>query len=141
VIQRTDGEGGREHAGGMKPDIHSILLATALAVATSSVSAQTIYKSVDGHGHTRFADVPPVAVAVLSRRGATIESNEAARRLQRAQTDRRLGTEPRPGELNAGNGARAVNYRYWRRQERLRHVVEQAQRRSTETLRMQVAAR
>ena len=49
--------------------------------------------------------------------------------------------QPLPGEHAQGTGAGAVNHRYWRRQEKLRIVVEQAQRRSNETGRLQLAQR
>jgi hypothetical protein len=40
---------------------------------------------------------------------------------------------PLAGERIRGTDASTVNHRYWRRQEKLRLAVEQAQRRSNET--------
>jgi hypothetical protein len=71
--------------------------------------------------------------AISSQRAAVIDTNEAARRLGQAQLKRKQGAQPLPGEQAQGTGASVVNHRYWRRQETLRHVVEQAQRRSNET--------
>ena len=119
----------------------SMLLAAALVCATSCASAQNVYTQVDDDGRITFSDVPPVKPKAAPRRGGRVEVNEAARRLERAQTDRKLGVEPLPGELSNANGVRTVNYRYWRRQEKLRLAVELAQRRSSETLRPQLAAR
>jgi hypothetical protein len=61
--------------------------------------------------------------------------------LKQARLDRSLGAQPGPGELTKGSAPHAVNYRYWRRQEKLRLAVEQALRRSQETQRVQVAQR
>ena len=121
--------------------IASSACAAALLCAAAGVSAQTIYQQVDDEGLTTFSDRSAAKPAIAPRRGAKVEANEAARRLKQAQLERARGMEPRPGELTRGTGARAVNYRYWRRQEKLRIVVEQAQRRSSETLRPQIASR
>ena len=118
-----------------------ILLIAALACMTSGASAQTIYKEVDDAGHIRFSDQPPVKAALVPRRAGSVEVNEAARRLKQAQRDRILGAQPAPGEMNSAPGMRTANYRYWRRQEKLRLAVEQAQRRSRETLAPQLASR
>lgn len=125
----------------MAARIRSLLLVAALASVASGVSAQAIYKQVDDTGHIMFSDQPPARPAVTPRRGAKVEVNEAARRLKQAQLARNLGAQPVPGELNQGAGASSVNYRYWRRQEKLRLAVEQAQRRSRETLMPQIASR
>ena len=119
----------------------SLLLAAVLACTAACATAQTIYKAVDDEGRTTFSDRPPVKPAAAPRRGAKVDVNEAARRLRQARLERKLGAEPLPGELTQGTGAPAPNYRYWRRQEKLRIVAEQALRRSQETLRVQVAAR
>jgi len=66
-----------------------------------------------------FSDQPP-ARAVAPRRGGRVDVKEAARRLKQARLDRSLGAQPGPGELTRDGGAGAGNYRYWRRQERLR---------------------
>ena len=70
-----------------------------------------------------------------------IEANEAARRLGLARLARERGAKPLSGELAGGTDASAVNHRYWRRQEKLRHEVEQALRRSNETHRSLHASR
>ena len=109
--------------------------------AATCVSAQTLYKVLDDEGRATFTDQQPARPALVPRRGGKVEVNEAARRLKQAQLKRKLGAEPMPGELAQGTGARAVNHRYWRRQEKLRQVVEQAQHRSNEMQRSQIAAR
>lgn len=125
----------------MATRIRSLLLVAALACVTSGVSAQTIYKEVNDTGHIMFSDQPPARPAVIPRRGGKVEVSEAARRLKQVQLERKLGAQPVPGELNQDAGAHSVNYRYWRRQEKLRLAVEQAQRRSRETLAPQLASR
>jgi len=119
----------------------SLLLAAVLAGTAACASAQTIYKVVDDDGRTTFSDQLPVKPAATPRRVGKVDVNEAARRLRQARLERKLGAEPMPGELTRGTGAPAPNYRYWRRQEKLRIVAEQALRRSQETLRVQVASR
>jgi hypothetical protein len=124
----------------MATRIRFILFAVALACVTSGVSAQSIYKQVDDTGHVMFGDQPPARLAVTPRRGGRVEVNEAARRLEQAQLARKLGAQPAPGELSNTPGVRTANYRYWRRQERLRLAVELAQRRSRETLMPKIAS-
>jgi len=68
-----------------------------------------------------------------ARRAATIDASEATRRLGQARLEREQGVAPLSGERTRGAGASALNHRYWRRQEKLRLAVEQAQRRSNET--------
>jgi hypothetical protein len=68
-----------------------------------------------------------------SRRAAMIDASEATRRLGQARLEREQGMTPLPGERIRGMDASALNHRYWRRQEKLRLAVEQAQRRSNET--------
>jgi hypothetical protein len=121
--------------------IASSACAAAVLCAAAGVSAQTLYKQVDDEGRSTFSDRLAAKPAIAPRPGAKIEANEAARRLKQAQLEREHGVAPRSGELTQGTGQRTVNYRYWRRQEKLRIVVEQAQRRSRETLQPQVAAR
>ena len=65
----------------------------------------------------------------------------SSRRLKQAQLQRQLGAEPLPGEFTRNAGKLTVNYRYWRRQEKLRQLVERAQHRSNEMLRPQIASR
>jgi hypothetical protein len=118
--------------------------------AAADVSAQDVYKHVDAAGRTIYADqpgaMPPQRTATISaldvssalagntaissRTAATIDGNEAARRLEKAQLERTQGAEPLPGEQDRSAGASVVKHRYWQRQEKLRRVVEQAQRRS-----------
>jgi len=118
-----------------------ILLAAVLACMAASASAQSIYKVVNDEGHVTFSDQPPVKPVAIPRQAGKVDVNEAARRLRQARLQRKLGAEPMPGELTRGTGALTPNYRYWRRQEKLRIVAEQALRRSQDTLRVQVAAR
>lgn len=77
---------------------------------------------------------PPRKRVVLPRKIGKVDVKEAARRLERAQFERKQGVEPRPGEFIQVSGVRVVNYRYWKRQEQLRLVVEGAQRRSQATV-------
>ena len=70
-----------------------------------------------------------------------IDRNEAALRLGKAQQQRRQGARPLAGEQSKAIGSNALNYHYWKRQEKLRNVVEQAQRRSNEAARLQLAQR
>ena len=65
-----------------------------------------------------------------------MDVSEAARRLECAQQARHQGLEPRPGEFTLVSGTQTLNYRYWKRQEKLRVAVEQAQRRSQDTVRL-----
>ena len=123
------------------PSIVFRICTAAFLCGATCVSAQTIYKVLDDDGRATFGDRAPARAAIAPRRGARVEVNEAARRLKQAQLQRKQGAEPLPGEFTRDAGTRTVNYRYWRRQEKLRIVVEQAQRRSRETLQPQVAAR
>jgi hypothetical protein len=125
----------------MAAKAESVLLAAVLICTAACVSAQTIYKEVDDGGRITFSDLPPAKPAVIPRRGGKVDVNEAARRLKQARLERKLGAEPLPGELTQVTGAPTVNYRYWRRQEKLRIVAERALRRAQETLGVQVAAR
>jgi hypothetical protein len=133
--------------------VSSILLALALLCAAAGTPAQTtIYKQVDLAGRVMFTDRPdsslpaqsvtgpaleaprpPVrAVLMTSQRSATINSNEAARRLAQAQLMRSEGADPLPGEQTQGSAAGVPNQRYWQRQEKLRVLVEHAQQRANE---------
>ena len=125
------------------PGIASAILAAAL-LCTTEATAQTIHKHIDDEGHVTYTDqpFPRSAPSQSQRRNArNVEMNEAARRLKQAQLERSLGAEPLPGELVRGTGAASVNYRYWKRQERLRQVVEQAQRRANEAKDLLAASR
>ena len=125
----------------MATNFRSFLLVAALACITSSLSAQTVYKEVDDTGHITFSDQPPARPVIKQRRVGPVEVNEAARRLKQAQLARKLGAQPAPGEYSNAPGGRTTNYRYWKRQEKLRLAVEQAQRRSRETMAPQLASR
>ena len=144
----------------MKTALFAAVLAAVLLLATAGTTAQTIYTTVDIDGHRTFSDRPgttaelqaeaaPATEApkpairrmIGSQHAASINAKEAERRLAKAQRARARGMEPEAGELTKEAGARTVTYRYWQRQIRLRQAVEQAQRRSEETLRPQLAAR
>jgi hypothetical protein len=71
--------------------------------------------------------------AMTSTYAATIDFNEARRRLMQARQSRQEGIEPRPGERTDSAGTSAMNKRYQRRQERLEREVVAAERRSHET--------
>ena len=124
--------------------------------------AQTVFKHVDIAGNITFTDLPettesaqaegipaleavkaPRRIANISPRRVTVlvDANEAAHRLARAQQQRKQGVQPFPGEQTHAFGATTLNYRYWRRQEKLRILVEQAQRRLNETSKVQLAQR
>ena len=127
----------------------SILLAAALALCAASASAQTVFLSVNPDGHKTYSDRPdatvePAAEAapesdapkpagrrslVPARLSASVNALEAERRLAQAQRKRSQGMAPLPGESVQGPDGIVVNARYWRRQEKLRIEVEQAQRR------------
>ncbi len=128
-----------------------------LLCAASGVSAQSIYRQVDAEGRITYTDRPDMtplartatdlaldvanALAsnspISSRPAAIIDANEAARRLEQAELERKRGAEALPGEQARGTDATVVNQqRYRRRQEELRRVVEQAQRRASETSRL-----
>lgn len=112
-----------------------------LLCIAAHASAQTIYKQVDDAGRITFSDQPPARAAAIPRRDTKVDANEAARRLKQARLERRLGAQPGPGELIKRSGTSTVNHQYWRNQEKLRLVVEQALRRSQETLGVQIASR
>ncbi len=123
------------------------ICAAAFFCAAAGVSAQTIYKQIDAAGRILYTDRPDMApsprsatvsaldvanalasnTAISSRPAAIIDANEAARRIGQAELERKLGTERLPGEQANGADTYEVNRRYWRRQEDLRRVVEQAQ--------------
>lgn len=135
------------------------VLAVAILCAASGASAQELYKLVDETGHVTFADRPDAALAPQAaepetprlqkriagisspRAAAIVDAKEAARRLRQAQMTRSEGIEPLPGEKAQHARDGVVSERYLRRQEKLRLLVEQAQRRANETSRPQVAAR
>jgi hypothetical protein len=71
--------------------------------------------------------------AMTSMYAATIDCNEATRRLRQARQSRQEGMEPRPGERADSAGASAMNKRYQRRQRKLEREVVAAELRSHET--------
>ncbi len=131
------------------------ILAAALLCAAAGASGQSVHRVVDAEGRITYTDRPAAetprqaatdhrlivanALAsnapIASRLAATVDAKEAARRLEQAQLVRRQGAQPLPGERVQGSGTGAPNERYWRRQERLRIAVEQAQRRLNEARR------
>lgn len=136
------------------------ILAAAIPCAATGASAQEMYKLVDATGQVMFTDRPsetpelqvatepesprvPKRIAGISspRAAALVDAKEAARRLRQAQMTRSEGIEPLPGEKAQHARDGVVSERYLRRQEKLRLLVEQAQRRANETSRPQVAAR
>ncbi len=130
--------------------------AAALLCAAAGASAQTVYRQVDPAGSITYsnqprpASAPPAATgsatdvaialagntAIASRRGALIDANEAARRLEPAQRKRKQGAEPLPFDQARATDASTVNSRYLRRQEKLRRYHEQAQRRASQAVRL-----
>jgi len=71
--------------------------------------------------------------AMTSTYAATVDFNEARRRLTQARQSRQEGIEPRPGERNDSASTSAMDKRYHRRQQRLEREVVAAERRSHET--------
>jgi len=71
--------------------------------------------------------------AMTSMNAATIDFNEATRRLLQARQNRQEGMEPRPGEQADSAGVSAMNKRYQRRQQKLEREVVAAELRSQET--------
>ena len=131
--------------------------APALLCAAADVYAQAIYRNVDATGNIAYSnradalpsprveavpdpDAPkaPARISGISSRraAALVDANEAARSLRQAQMKRRQGMEPMPGERVRGSGASTLNHRYWRRQEKLRQAVENAQRRLSQASRL-----
>jgi hypothetical protein len=137
----------------------STLLAVLLALCCAGASAQMIYTTVSLDGHKTFSDradtmpetVPEAAAPsdmpkapgrkplVSQRLSATVNVQEAERRLAQARQKRSLGMAPLPGESVKVPGGILVNARYWNRQEKRRIEVEQAQRRLNHLLRPQLA--
>lgn len=129
------------------------LCAGMLVCAASGVSAQEIYRQIGVDGHITYTDQPgttppPQAVtgppldvasalasnfALSSRHAATVDANEAARRLRQAQQELVLDAKRLPRLQARGSTAGEVSDRYDRRQEELQHQVERAQRRFIET--------
>jgi hypothetical protein len=127
--------------------IASSLSAAALLCAATGASAQlAVYKHVYPAGDIVYTDQPqmpplpeaapasdaPAAPARFAppRRYPLVTVSEAQRRLAQAQLKRKQGKAPLAGESVQGPGGATANYYYWRRQEKLRIEVEQAQRRA-----------
>ncbi|MGA7986695.1 MAG: hypothetical protein WCA01_16065 [Burkholderiales bacterium] len=108
------------------------LCAAALACAAAGASAQTV-SALDVSRALASNSV------ISSPHAFAVDANEAARRLEQAQRRREQGASPRPGEQALSTEPGQVNHRYWRRQEKLRHLVEQALHRSNETHRSSAA--
>ncbi len=102
------------------------LCAAALTCAAAGASAQTV-SAIDVSRALASNSV------ISSQRAFAVDANEAARRLKQARLQREHGAHPRPGEQASSIEPGLVNHRYWQRQERLRHLVEQALYRSNET--------
>ena len=100
--------------------------ASALTCAAAGASAQTV-SALDVSRALASNSV------ISSRNAFAVDANESARRLEQAQRRRAQGATPQPGEHAQNAGTVDVNNRYWRRQEKLRHLVEQALHRSNET--------
>ena len=133
----------------------------ALLCAAAAASAQAVYRHVNLSGGITYTDQPEPALPsdretapepdaaqaparrpyVSPRLAATVNANEAGRRLAQAEFKRRQGVKPLPGEQVRRGKAMVPNYRYWQRQEKLRLLVEQAQRRLSATRQPQFAAR
>jgi hypothetical protein len=71
--------------------------------------------------------------AMTSIYAATVDFNEAARRLRQARQSRQEGMELWPGERADSPGARAMNKRYQRRQQKLEREIVAADLRLHET--------
>ena len=117
----------------------------------TGVSAQTVHKQIDIDGHITFTDQPETTssarktkvsgldvASALARNApmtsihaATVDFNEATRRLVRARQSRKEGTALRLDEGAAG--IKTMNGRFQRGQQRLDSEVVAAQRRSNQT--------
>ena len=71
--------------------------------------------------------------AMSSTFAATVDFNEAGRRLRQARQSRQEGIEPRPGERTDSAGTSAMDKRYRRRQQGLEREVLAAERRLRDT--------
>jgi hypothetical protein len=131
------------------------VFALALLAGAAGVAAQGIHKEIDAAGRVTYSDQPDTTptwhlatvpaldvanalarnAAISSRFAATVDADEAARRLGQALLDRQLGAERLPGERVHGADASAANQRYRVRQQDLQREVEQALRRAGVTSR------
>jgi hypothetical protein len=113
----------------MKPS-HCIL-----EIAAGTCAAALLCTAMGASAQSEIAVEPdkPVVPArsTPSRRAyPLVNASEAQRRLAQSQLKRKQGKAPLAGERTQGQAGDTVNYQYWRRQERLRIEVEQAQRRA-----------
>jgi hypothetical protein len=95
-------------------------------------SSIALPRAVNGN-RSDVADALARNTAMSSTYAATIDFNEAKRRLMRARENRQEGMELRSGELADSSSTGAMHKRYQNRQERLRREVVAAERRSLET--------
>jgi len=118
------------------------LLALLLLLGAASAFAQSIETPEPAAGVAPESEPakPPVRrTYVSSRLSASVNALEAERRLAQAQHKRSQGMAPQAGESVRTSGGVVVNARYWRRQEKLRMEVEQAQRRMNHVQRPMLA--
>src|SRR5258706_5209982 len=100
------------------------LLCAAMPAAGQAVSAREVSSALARTAH------------ISTQSGARVDAQEAALRLVRVQLARDESARPLPAEYVHNGETRVPNYAYWRRQEKLRLMVEEAQRRSNETNRL-----
>ena len=101
-----------------------LFLAVSLCAAGSAAGAEPM-QSAAGRALAN--------ATITAQRGSLVNRNEAERRLGKARLAREQGRSPLAGEYARDIVPAAGNYRYWRRQEKLRQSVEQAQRRYNDT--------
>lgn len=77
--------------------------------------------------------------AMSSMYAATVDFNEAARRLRQARQGLQEEMESRPGEWTDGAGSKQIKERYRKRQQKLEREIVAAERRSHETSLVQSA--
>ncbi len=106
-------------------NIAQAICAVAFVCAAAGASAQTV-SSLD------VASALASNSAISSRSAAMVDAREAVRRLEQARLEREQGAQALPRERTRGANSRALNHRYWQRQEKLRRMVEQALHRSNE---------
>jgi len=103
------------------------------AIAVSACAMALLCAATGASAQSESAVEPdrPAAPArtTSSRRSyPLVNVSEAQRRLAQAELKRKQGKAPLPGEREQDSGA--LTYAYWRRQEKLRIEVEQAQSRA-----------
>jgi hypothetical protein len=146
----------------LQPLVRASVAAALLWAATGASAQLAVYKNVNPDGpaadterteiappsppNGAEADAPAAApkkyrYIVPARLAAQVNASEAKRRLEQAERKRMLGEDPLAGERIPAVHGVAVNSRYWRRQEKLRIEVDQAQRRVDATQRPLLATR